>query len=169
MTPQPAAGLRARRRSRTIAAATAGAALMAGALLAAPAQAAPPQQIDPGHPDFGPNVTVFGPETPQDSIQSTLDALADEQRDAEMSSARHAVYFLPGAYGSAEHPLRFEVGYYTEVAGLGASPGDVTITGAIEVYNRCLGDAENPNCIALTNFWRTLSNLSLDIQAAYLF
>ena len=33
-----------------------------------------------------------------------------------------------------------KVGYYTEVAGLGASPTDVTINGKIEVYNRCLDE-----------------------------
>ena len=43
--------------------------------------------------------------------------------------SRHAVYFLPGDYGTAEAPLQFEVGYYTEVAGLGASPDDVDVNG----------------------------------------
>ena len=57
-----------------------------------------------------------------------------------MSTNRHAVYFLPGEYGTADAPLQFEVGYYTEVAGLGANPGDVNVNGAIEVYNRCLAD-----------------------------
>ena len=42
----------------------------------------------------------------------------------------------------------------------------MTIEGTIEVYNRCLGDGGTSNCIALNNFWRTLSNLSLDIDAA---
>ena len=59
-----------------------------------------------------------------------------------------------------------KVGYYTEVAGLGASPTDVTINGKIEVYNRCLDDGGTSNCLALVNFWRTLSNLSLNINAA---
>ena len=54
-----------------------------------------------------------------------LDELADAQVDAEMSSARHAVLFLPGTYGTAEDPLQARVGYYTEIAGLGASPDDV--------------------------------------------
>ena len=163
MIPLPASRSRARHRTRVIASMSAGAALIAGALVAAPANAAPPQTVDPTHPDFGPNVTIFSPDTPLDEIQSTLDALADAQRDAEMSSARHAVYFLPGDYGDAVTPLQFEVGYYTEVAGLGASPDDVTITGAIEVYNRCLGEG-GTNCIALTNFWRTLGNLGLHIS-----
>src|ERR1035438_3999019 len=54
----------------------------------------------------------------------------------------------------------FQVGYYTEVAGLGTSPGDVTINGTIDVYNQCF--ASN-NCIALDNFWRSLSNLTINV------
>ena len=87
-----------------------------------PAHAAPPQQVDPFAPDFGPNVTVVDPATPVGEVQAMLDELAAAQVDAEMSTARHAVLFLPGAYGTAEDPLQARVGYYTEVAGLGASP-----------------------------------------------
>lgn len=155
-----------RMRIRRWVAAGAGCALVAGSLLAAPAQAAPKPTVDPLHPDFGPNVQIFSPDMPLADIQSALDSLADQQRDAEMSSERHAVYFLPGSYGTAETPLQFEVGYYTEVAGLGASPDDVAVNGAIEVYNRCLGDNGTSNCIALNNFWRTLSNLSLQVNRA---
>ncbi|TDN93239.1 adenylyl cyclase [Microbacterium sp. BK668] len=164
MIPPTDTPRRSRHRMRLIAAMATGAAVVAGALLAAPASAAPPQTIDPANPDFGPNVTIFGPSTPLDEIQDTLDALADQQRDAEMSSERHAVYFLPGAYGTAVDPLQFEVGYYTEVAGLGASPSDVVIRGAAEVYNRCLENGGTANCIALVNFWRTLANLTVDVD-----
>ncbi|GAA2993443.1 hypothetical protein JOD63_001603 [Microbacterium terrae] len=152
---------RARAR-RTAMAITAAAALAAGALLATPAVAAPPLAVDPYNPDFGPNVTIYSPDTPVDQIESELDALADQQRDAEMSTARSAVYFLPGQYGTAENPLQFDVGYYTEVAGLGASPTDVDINGSIEVYNRCL---TSDNCLALVNFWRTISNLSIQVNS----
>ncbi|HEY3338554.1 MAG TPA: glycosyl hydrolase family 28-related protein [Propionicimonas sp.] len=143
-------------------------ALLGGALVTAPASAAPLKPPKPAAvaPDFGPNVTVFSPTDPTSQIQATLDALADQQRDAEMSTTRHAVYFLPGTYGTAEHPLQFEVGYYTEVAGLGASPDDVTINGTIEVYNRCLADNGTSNCLALVNFWRTLANLKLQVNTA---
>ncbi|MFH8252518.1 adenylyl cyclase [Microbacterium sp. B2969] len=164
MIPRPESARRSRGRTRTVAAITAGAALIAGAFMSAPAYAAPPRAVDPTNPDFGPNVTIFSPQTPLDQIQSTLDDLADQQRDAEMTSARHAVYFLPGQYGAAGTPLQFEVGYYTEVAGLGASPGDVTIRGAAEVYNRCLENNGTSNCLALVNFWRTLANLTVDID-----
>ena len=62
--------------------------------------------------------------------------------------------------------MQIKVGYYTEVAGLGASPADVTINGKVEVYNRCLADGGTSNCLALVNFWRTLSNLTLNVNAA---
>ena len=128
------------------------------------AYAIPTQQIDPFAPDFGPNVTVVGPDSPLGDVQAMLDELAAAQVDAEMSTARHSVLFLPGAYGTAEDPLQARVGYYTEVAGLGASPEDVDITGKIEVYNRCLADGGTSNCLALVNFWRTISNLSLQVN-----
>ena len=149
-----------------IAAVATGTALIASALLAAPATAAPPRAVDPFDPDFGPNVTIYSPDTPVADIRAELDALHAQQVDAEMSTERQAVYFLPGEYGSAADPLQVKVGYYTEIAGLGASPEDVTVHGAVEVYNRCLADGGTGNCLALVNFWRTISNLSIDIQAA---
>ncbi|WP_163634398.1 glycosyl hydrolase family 28-related protein [Microbacterium sp. B35-04] len=167
--PRPAAPIaRTARTARTvrIAAVVTGTALIASALLAAPATAAPPRTVDPFDPDFGPNVTIYSPETPVADIRAELDALHAQQVDAEMSTERQAVYFLPGEYGSAADPLQVKVGYYTEIAGLGASPEDVTINGAVEVYNRCLADGGTGNCLALVNFWRTISNLSIDIQAA---
>jgi hypothetical protein len=116
-------------------------------------------------PAFGPNVTIFDPAMPVSQIQATVDAIYAQQVDAEMSTNRYALLFKPGVYGTATEPLQMKVGYYTEVAGLGASPADVTINGKIEVYNRCLGDGGTSNCLALVNFWRTLSNLSLNINA----
>ncbi|MEV4463672.1 adenylyl cyclase [Micromonospora echinofusca] len=118
-----------------------------------------------GTPDFGPNVTIFDPDTPLAEIQATLDAAHARQVDAEMSTARHAYLFKPGSYGTPAQPLQAKVGYYTEVSGLGASPTDVTVTGKIEAYNRCLEGGGTGNCIALVNFWRTLSNLSLSVNA----
>ncbi len=112
-------------------------------------------------PDLGPNVLVFDDSMPQDDIQAAVDAVAAAQVDDEMGTARKALLFKPGTYGSAEDPLQFRVGYYTEVAGLGRDPGDVVINGKIEVYNRCLAP---DNCIALNNFWRSLSNLTIDVN-----
>ena len=53
-------------------------------------------------------------------IQATVDAVAAQQVDNEMGTQRYALLFKPGTYGTAAQPLIFQVGYYTEVAGLGA-------------------------------------------------
>jgi hypothetical protein len=116
---------------------------------------------DSGPPDFGPNVLVFDPGMPLGQIQATVDAIAAQQVDDEMGTQRFTLLFKPGVYGSPETPLIFQVGYYTEVAGLGASPTDVTINGHVDVYNRCLTP---DNCIALVNFWRSLSNLTINVM-----
>jgi hypothetical protein len=119
----------------------------------------------PSTPALGPNVTIFDPSMPVSEIQAKVDAIHARQVDDEMGTNRHLLLFKPGVYGSASEPLQMRVGYYTEVAGLGASPADVTINGKIEVYNRCLEGGGTSNCHALVNFWRTLSNLSLKINA----
>jgi hypothetical protein len=110
-------------------------------------------------PDLGPNVLVFDPSMPTAEIQAKVDAVATQQVPNEMGSARYALLFKPGTYGSAEHPLNFQVGYYTEVAGLGQSPGDVVVNGSIYVRNQCSGNS----CIALNNFWRSMSNLTINV------
>jgi hypothetical protein len=119
-----------------------------------------------GAQSLGPNVTIFDPGMPVGQIQAALDAAHAAQVDAEMGTNRYAFLFKPGTYGSAEQPLQIKVGYYTEIAGLGGSPNDVVINGKVEVYNRCLADGGTGNCLALVNFWRTLSNLSLTVDTA---
>ena len=116
--------------------------------------------------DLGPNVTVFDPNMPISEIQATLDATYAKQVDNQFGNERYAYLFKPGTYGTDAQPLQIKVGYYTEIAGLGASPTDVVINGKVEVYNRCLGDGGTSNCIALDNFWRTLSNLTIQVNGA---
>jgi hypothetical protein len=60
----------------------------------------------------------------------------------------------------------FEVGYYTEVAGLGAVPQDTTINGQIEVFPNALDCATATNCWAnsTVNFWRSMSDLTLNVM-----
>src|SRR5678815_973301 len=121
-----------------------------------PASAKP----DRGPPDLGPNVLIFDPAMPLADIQATVDAIVAQQVDTEMGTQRFSLLFKPGVYGSTAQPLILRVGYYTEVAGLGASPTDVVINGHVDVYNRCLTAT---NCIALVNFWRSLSNLTINV------
>jgi len=99
---------------------------------------------------------------PVDQIKQQVDAISAQQIDDEMGTNRYALLFKPGTYGTAAEPLRFQVGYYTEVAGLGASPTDVTINGHVDVYNQC----DQDGCLALNNFWRSLSNLTINVAGS---
>jgi hypothetical protein len=110
-------------------------------------------------PNFGQNVYIFNPTMPLSQIQATVDALANQQVSNEFGTQRYALLFEPGTYGSSTNPLNFQLGYYTAVAGLGRSPTDVVINGSVDVYNQCLGGS----CIALVNFWRSLSNLTINV------
>ncbi len=129
-----------------------------------PSAVAPATQA-PGQPNLGPNVYIFSPSMPQSQIQATVNAIASQQLSNQFGSQRYALLFEPGTYGSAADPLTFQVGYYTEVAGLGQSPGDVTINGTIDVYNQCFTPTPpaTSNCTALDNFWRSMSNLTINI------
>lgn len=134
-------------------AAAVGAALAVALLGAGSAYAAPRHA---SNPSFGPNVIVFNPSMPQAQIQSTLNAVATQQVPNQFGSQRYAIFFEPGTYGSSGDPLAFQVGYYTQVAGLGAMPGDVVINGVIDSLNGSDGTG-------LDNFWRSLSNLTLNV------
>lgn len=158
----------ARRSARRLGAGAAIAALALGgaAITATPAVAA-------DEPDFGPNVVVLEPSMSTDEINAIFAAIDNEP---EFSRNRHAVLFKPGTYGSAEGAadpatapdiVNGQVGYYTQVAGLGASPDDVVINGAIHAEGRppatsCPWDGGGEADTALTNFWRSLSNVSIN-------
>lgn len=114
----------------------------------------------PAAPDFGPNVKIFDPSMSPSDIKATVDTIAAEQVSNQFGTQRYALLFRPGTYGSSADPLNFQVGYYTEVAGLGASPNDVTVNGTIDSYNQCFGPGD---CTALVNFWRSMSNLTINV------
>jgi hypothetical protein len=121
----------------------------------------PPAVHPAGAPNFGPNVYIFSPSMAQSQIQATVDSIASQQVGNQFGTQRYALLFEPGTYGSAADPLFFQVGYYTSVAGLGASPGDVVINGAVDSFNQCSAGS----CTALVNFWRSLSNLTINFPA----
>ena len=147
----------------------AAAALVAGVGFAAvPSQAATAASSicpDANVAAFGPNVCVFTDTMSQAAIQKDLDSIATQQVPvaSQFSSQRYAVLFRPGTYGSAANPLVFQVGYYTQVAGLGAMPQDTVVNGAIDVFNN-LCTAGTQDCNSDDNFWRSLSNLTLNVD-----
>jgi hypothetical protein len=103
-----------------------------------------------GAPDFGPNVLIFDPSMPMATIQSRVDAIATQQEPNQFGAARYAYFFKPGAYA-----LDVRLGYYTHVIGLGPSPDDVMITGAV----RAKASYRAGN--ATLNFWRGAENLAI--------
>jgi hypothetical protein len=135
-------------------------AVIAGAVLLVGAGSAAAKK-PPAAPDFGPNVLIFDPSMSTSQIRSRVDAIAAQQVPNQFGTQRYALLFKPGTYGSPQTPLNFQVGYYTSVAGLGLSPNDVHVDGSIYVRNQC--DANN-FCTALNNFWRSLSNLTIDVD-----
>jgi F5/8 type C domain len=112
---------------------------------------------------LGPNVYVFTPSMSQSSIQSQLNTIANEQVSNQFGTQRFAVLFAPGSYGSSSDPLDFTVGYYESIAGLGQNPSAVVINGAINSFNQCSGSGYS-DCNATTNFWRSISNLTINVM-----
>src|SRR5215469_7865851 len=105
---------------------------------------------------FGPNVCVFTPSMTQAAIQADVNAIYAQQADSEMGTARYALLFEPGTYGSQSSPLDIPVGYYTEVDGLGQDPSAVVINGGVTAIGK-------NGSGALDTFWRSVSNLTIHV------
>src|SRR3954471_15688316 len=112
-------------------------------------------------PDFGPNVKIFDPSMTTAQIKAVVDPIYAQQINDEFGPGRYALLFKPGTYGVNGGALTFGAGYYTQVAGLGLSPNDVQLTGDVHANNHC--DANN-FCTGLTNFWRSLENMTINVQ-----
>ncbi|MDZ5762775.1 hypothetical protein Cyrtocomes_01170 [Candidatus Cyrtobacter comes] len=81
---------------------------------------------------------------------------------SEWSSSRYAILVGEGNYNM---PDQFKLGYYTQVMGVANDENGVHVAPGINVLNNCekVGDA---NCKApggLDNFWRSLSDISMEI------
>ncbi|MGP3690050.1 RICIN domain-containing protein [Streptomyces sp. IBSNAI002] len=111
-----------------------------------------PVSTAPGDVDLGPNVVVFDPSMPSATIQSRLDSIFRQQETNQFGTQRYAVMFKPGTYGNDVN-----VGFYTQVLGLGQSPDAVTINGAVHVEADWF-----PPQNATQNFWRGAENLSVN-------
>ena len=82
-----------------------------------------------------------------------------------MGTERWSLLFQPGTYGTDAEPLQIKVGYYTEVAGLGRLPGrrrDQRQGRGLQPVPR--RGPPQPYCVALNNFWRSLSNLTIQVN-----
>ncbi|MFD4797320.1 coagulation factor 5/8 type domain-containing protein [Streptomyces anulatus] len=104
----------------------------------------------PGGGDLGPNVHVFDPSTPD--IQGKVDEIFKKQESAQFGTDRYALMFKPGTYDD----INAQIGFYTQIAGLGLNPNDTTFNGDVTV------DAGWFDGNATQNFWRSAENLTLN-------
>ncbi len=111
--------------------------------------AANAESAKPETPDFGPHVLIFDPSMAD--MQSRIDEVFRQQERSQFGSNRYALFFKPGKYD-----LDVQVGFYTQVLGLGRTPDDVAITGAVRCKARWMAN-NNATC----NFWRGVENLSV--------
>lgn len=84
-------------------------------------------------------------------VDSIFNLQTQQERKSEFNENRFALLFKPGQY-----KLNISVGYYTHVIGLGQSPDDVVITGAVQAVA-----PPSYNGSVLINFWRAVENLSI--------
>jgi len=99
-------------------------------------------------PNLGPNVLIVDPGMPD--AQRRIDAWFAQQERAHFTDRRYAVLLKPGA-----HRLDINVGFFTQIAGLGLKPDDVTVSGHVHA------EADWAKGMALVNFWRSVENMGV--------
>ena len=116
----------------------------------------------PPNSPFGPNVIIFDPSMDPNQINNTINQIYNSQRNNEFGENRYAFLFLQGRYGDNIN-IDVKVGYYTQVLGLGVSPDDVVIKGAVRTQDATPSDPNHPDHGpgALVNFWRSCENLTI--------
>ena len=81
--------------------------------------------------------------------------ITDEGKTNQWSTNRYALLIDSGHY---EMPAPFKLGYYTEVLGVSQNTENTIISPGINVLNTSFSSAPG----GLNNFWRGLSNLTID-------
>lgn len=99
---------------------------------------------------FGDQVLVFDDKMDQSEVQETLDEIHRKQAGQEFSSQRYALLFKPGTY-----QLDITVDFYVQVLGLGKTPKQTTIHGAVQSVHT--GEDNK----VTTQFWRGAENFKV--------
>ena len=100
--------------------------------------------------DFGPRVVIFDPSMSASTIQNRLDLVFSQQQTSQFGTQRDALLFKPGSYS-----VDANIGFNTQISGLGLSPDDVVITGAVRAEADWFGDN------GTQNFWRIAENMKV--------
>jgi hypothetical protein len=121
-------------------------------------------------PNFGPNVTIITPSMSESQIETILTTIANDPNNfsttyisnptqSQFSTTRNAILFMPGAY-----TVKAPVGYYESIAGLGATPGAVTISGYLSPQFGAWtsqNSGNGPGASLGIYFWRSMENLTI--------
>jgi hypothetical protein len=98
------------------------------------------------------NVYVFSPDDDISDVQKQIDKIYEKQESNQFGDERYAILFKPGEYDTS---LTVNVGYYTQISGLGIMPTDTNI-------NKLWVNADWMYHNATCNFWRSAENFSLN-------
>lgn len=111
---------------------------------------------------FGDNVYIFSPQDNPDDVNTIINDIYKVQEGNQFGNSRYSFLFLPGLY---DEKIDVNVGFYTQVSGLGILPTDIEIQ-SLNCYARWLGnDPSNHN--ACCNFWRGLENITINSDTTW--
>lgn len=114
--------------------------------------------------------------TTAESLTALNNALfTQDQQTDQFTNNRYAILVPPGTYNMLESGVAtpFNLGYYTQILGVGESMNAVTLNPGVDVYNQggflkgapdCLANQNNSLCLTLgglNNFWRGVENFSM--------
>lgn len=104
---------------------------------------------------FGKNVYIFADGDDRNEMNKLIRNIYNEQSDfnadAQFNEKRYTFYFKPGDYTDLK---TIPVGFYTQVAGLGATPYEVRLN---NITTPAYLESDNATC----NFWRSVENLTV--------
>ncbi|RPJ26099.1 MAG: discoidin domain-containing protein, partial [Chloroflexi bacterium] len=104
-----------------------------------------------GPVDFGPNVIIFDPAMSSSTIQNQLNSVFSIQESNQFGNERYAFLFKPGTYS-----VDANIGFNTQISGLGFLPTDVVINGYVRAEADWFGDN------GTQNFWRIAENMRVN-------
>lgn len=111
---------------------------------------------------FGDNTYIFSPEDEPEKVAGILGQIYEKQEANQFGNERYAIYFMPGEY---DESIEANVGFYTQVAGLGELPTDTKLE-SLQCNARWLSD-DPSNHNACCNFWRGVENIELKTNTVW--
>ena len=100
---------------------------------------------------FGPGSYLFAPTDSMDEIHRITEEVFKKQHHAQFGTDRYVFLFLPGDYVGAK---TIQIGYYTQILGLGRTPDAVKLC---NVKTPAALDGNNATC----NFWVGIENVQI--------